>query len=99
MEAKHKRLVIITLSVIWGTLSASYFFFWVNPNSDLKNGILSYWYLICYVSTILTEPIFKFINIYSPFGLAFIIYSTIQVLIYFVTGWIIAGLVYPDKKV
>jgi len=79
-------------------ISASYFFFCASADSHLHSGIFSYWYLLCDASTVFVEPIFRALNVYSPWGVAVSLYLTIQFVIYFLIGWIIARLVYPDKK-
>jgi predicted Na+-dependent transporter len=97
MDIRQKRLMIIVIVIFWGYLSASLFFFgsW---GDWMKNDFLSYFVIVFYFSTMLTEYIFKAMGIYSPYWLAVGIYFAIQFVIYYIVGIILSRFIFPDKK-
>ncbi len=91
MNVKKNQVIIIVLSVLWGYLSAAFFFF--GPSIDwLYNDFTGYIYMLFLASTAFCNIIFSLVGVYYPSWLAAGIYFLMQTVIYLVTGWLIASI-------
>ncbi len=90
MNVKKNQVSIIVLSVLWGYLSAAFFF--LGPSMDwMYNDFTGYIYLLFLASTAFCNIVFNLIGVFYPGWMAAGIYFVMQTIIYLVTGWLIAS--------